>query len=174
MMHVRSILIGLSSGAVAGFVIGGIGGRIAMRIIADSIGRSPALTFDTVTVLLIGTIFGTAGGLIFFAVKSYLSQSTFMQGIGLTAIVFAIVSLPFFLRPPGSGSELALNPTLGRALFSILFISYGFAVPVLARIMDGRLPAQARYRTRMTIATLMLGGPGLLGIGIMVSLLFGE
>ena len=171
-MHVRSVLVGLLSGAVAGFVVGGIGGRIAMRIVADSIGRFPELTFDTVTVLLIGTIFGTAGGLIFVVVKRYLSQSPFVQGLVLTALVFAIVSLPFFLRPPGS--ELALNPTLGRVLFSMLFVAYGFAVPFLARVLDGRLPAEVRYRTRMTLATLMLGGPGLLGIGILVSILFGE
>ncbi len=173
-MHVRSILISLLSGAVAGFVVGGIGGRIAMRIVADSINRSPELTSDTILVLVIGTLFGTTGGLMFVVVKKFLPESILVQGLALAVAIFAIMSVPFFLRPLEPGNELALNPNLGRLLFSILFVAYSFAVPVAARFLDRTIPSEERYRTRLTIATLVLSAPGLLGIGLMISSLFAE
>ena len=173
-MRVRSVVISLLSGAIAGFVIGGIGGRVAMRIVVDSTSRFPELTFDTLNVLLVGTILGTVGGLIFVVVKKFLPRSTFAQGLALAGAVFGIASVPFFLRPIDPGNELALNPTLGRILFSILFVAYGFAVPAMARFLDRIVPAEEEYRTRMTIATLLLGAPGLLGIGLMIASLFAE
>jgi uncharacterized protein YacL len=173
-MRIRSLLISLLSGAVAGFVIGGIGSRVAMRIIADSIGRFQELSFDTINVLLVGTIFGTVGGLIFSIVNKFLPRSTFAQGLVLAGVVFGIASVPFFLRPIDPGNELALNPTLGRILFSILFVAYGFVVPVMARFLDRIIPSEEQYRTQMTIATLLLGAPGLLGIGLMIASLFSE
>jgi len=162
------------SGAVAGFVIGGIGSRVAMRIVVESTSRFPELTFDTINVLFVGTIFGTVGGLIFIVVKKFLPRSIFAEGLALAGVVFGIMSVPFFLRPISPDNELALNPNLGRLLFSILVIAYGFAVPAVAQFLDRVIPAAERYRTRITIATLVLGAPGLLGIGLIFASLFGE
>jgi hypothetical protein len=171
MKHVRVILIALLSGAAAGFVIGGFGGRIVMRMVVDSIGRVPELTIATLNVLLVGTIFGIVGGLFFLVVKKFLPRSPLLQGIALTGVVFAITSVPFFLRPPSPDSELVLNPSLGRLLFSILFVAYGIAVPFVARFLDGFMPTEERHRTPIAIATLVLGAPGVLGLGLILSFL---
>lgn len=174
MKHVRMILIALLSGAAAGLVIGGIGSRMAMRLVADSIGRFPELTIDTLTVLLIGTILGMAGGFIFLVERRFLPASVFVQGLVLAATIFGIAGVRFFLRPIHPGDELALNPSLGRLLFSILFVVYGLTVPLLVRALDRYLPAEERFRTRFRIATLVLGVPGVLGIGLMIAQAFAD
>jgi len=77
----------LFRGALAGFVVLGVGGRLLMRVIAHREHR-PVTVFTvpgTLTVLFAGTVAGLAAGLIYYLVRRFVRDSW------LRTAVFVIV-----------------------------------------------------------------------------------
>ena len=102
-------------GAALGLPILGMGGRVAMRIIATSNGAAPSLTVEgTLTVLLAGTASGIAGA-VFYALLDWRVP----RHRALRALLFAA-----FL---GFVTARGLHPValLPLALFSPLVALYG-------------------------------------------------
>jgi len=155
-------LIGLLSGAVAGLVIGGIGGRIAMRIVTDSLGKFPEFTVATLAVLLIGTWVGIPSGLLFTAARRYLPGPWFLKGLFFGIAFLLILGGPFFLRPPTG--EFVLSPVLGKVLFAILVVLYGIVVAAVVQILERYLPDADKYHVAMLVGAALLAIPGLLGL----------
>src|SRR4026209_1371528 len=71
----RSLLPSVLAGALVGFVVLGIGGRVMMRIIAHWEGRVPVLTSGTLEVLLVGTLAGAAAGIVHGLLRRFVASS---------------------------------------------------------------------------------------------------
>jgi len=125
----RRLGLALLAGAVAGLVILGIGGRLAMWIIALAIGEPAGFTIGgTTTVLALGALFGTPGGPIALALgritRSGLVRGAALGGLGL---VIALVSVAPRLEGPVTTPPMVL---LVLGLFAAMFLAYGVVLAV--------------------------------------------
>ncbi len=143
---------GLVTGAVAGVLIGGIGARLAMRVVALLGEGIPSFSVGgTLGILLMGAVLGAIGGLGFALVRWLLrlragdetsSLRNILAGAGYGAILSALVVLPFFLAPTG---ELSLaSPLVGAALFGWIPLAYGLALGIATPWLERRMAVADR------------------------------
>ena len=180
----RSLAVGTLSGFVAGLIAGGVGSRIAMRIVAITAGDADqgAITDAEATVgeitaggtafvIFIGGGAGALGGLLYLAARRWLADAGRWRGL-----VFGLLLLATF----GSVIIEADNPdfdrfgyrTLNIAMFAALFIIFGLLVaPLFERIEQGLprislrpsgLGALAAYGFGLLLLLPALGSVGLL------------
>jgi hypothetical protein len=108
-------------GAAAGFVVLGIGGRIAMRAIAIASNAPPSFTLDgTFTVILLGLLTGVGGGLLYAVLHRLIPQRRMLR-----SALYGFVIVLLTLR--------GLRPIQPFALewFMPLTLSYGIVVDML-------------------------------------------
>ena len=138
---------GLVTGAAAGGLIGGIGARLAMRVVTLLGEGVPSFTVGgTIGIMLMSAILGAIGGLGFALVRWLLRLRTsegtsslrnILAGAGYGAILAALVVLPFFLAPTG---ELSLAPPLvGAALFGWIPLAYGLTLGITTPWLERRM-----------------------------------
>jgi len=159
------------AGATAGLIAGGIGSRLAMRILAltspsaqgslteaeEVVGR---ITLEgTLFLLVAGAALGMAGGLAYVAVRRWLPN-------GGTALVFGLLVLAVsgrLLVNPDNVDFVILDPTwLGITMFASLPILFGLLVVPL----QGKLePMFTRTRPPLATALLLVAGLAPLAIG---------
>jgi hypothetical protein len=108
-------------GAVAGAIVLGVGGRLAMWIFAITGERSAGFTLGgSLTVVFGGATTGLIGALILFALRRRLPKRGLARGL-----VYGIIALAVFspgIRPP---------QPLTFALFAPLFLGYGLLLSAL-------------------------------------------
>lgn len=147
-MRWKNIAIVLLIGTAAGIVVLGIGGRIAMRIIALATDQVPE--FDLVgslEVLAAGAWRGALGGLFYLALTRFLPAKGLWKGLALGPLLFLFSAVT--LRPGLRGLPVALGVVpLTIALFGSVFIVYGIAVDF----------AVARWATRWKETTSQASG----------------
>jgi hypothetical protein len=138
---------GLVTGAAAGALIGGIGARLAMRVVALLGKGAPSFSIGgTLGILLMGAVLGAIGGLGFALVRWILrlrasagisSLKNILAGAGYGAILSVLTVLPFFLSPTG---ELSLaSPLVGAALFGWIPLAYGLALGIATPGLERRM-----------------------------------
>ena len=144
---------GLVTGAAAGALIGGIGARLAMRVVALLGEGAPSFSIGgTLGILLMGAVLGAIGGLGFALVRWILRLRTssgspslrdVLAGAGYGTILSVLTVLPFFLSPTG---ELSLAPPLvGAALFGWIPLAYGLTLGIATPWLERRMaPADRR------------------------------
>lgn len=71
--------------------------------------------------------------------KKYL-PGHILKGLLFSVLLFLIFWLPTVLQPVSPSDDLALAPTLGKTLFSILFIIYGITLGVAELVFDRYIP----------------------------------
>ena len=185
LMAARRLSAALAAGALAGILVGGVGGRVAMfvlRLTSDPALRG-RLTDDgftigivsTSTLFLLGatTILGAMGGLAYLLVRRWLPEPLRPWLFGtLTGLVGGAA----ILRPGGIDFTLLDPLALAVAMFIAIPALGGAVTSVLAErfLRDG----SAFRRSRIAFAPLvflvpiaLIGGPiGLLAIGAVVLL----
>ena len=111
----RDWLAGLTAGAVLGFILLGIGGRIGMRIIANELGQPGGFTVEgSLTVALLGAASGAIIALIFLLLRTALPAHRWLRGT-----LFWVICLAIALR--GLRPVTVLNATT----FLPLFLAHG-------------------------------------------------
>ena len=133
----RRLGLALLAGAVAGLVILGIGGRLAMWIIALAAGQAPRFSVGgSMTVVWLGALFGAPGGAIALALRRSvawrpLARGAVLGGLGL-AVALVVVGRQFegpVTTPP------VLFVVLGS--FAVMFLAYGVVLTlVVARWVE--------------------------------------
>jgi hypothetical protein len=168
--HTASLRAGIIAGAIFGVVFGGVGGRIVMRLIAviDESTAGAKTDFATVgeitvggsfTLLVLSTIAGVIGGVIYVAVRRWLPWSHVARGaffgllmtFGPGFIALGEVDLQIF--------EPAL-PIF--AMFVALIVLYGIGVAMLTDRLHASAPMAPGRRTQLVTRGLQ----GLLAVGI--------
>ena len=176
--RLRLAVIGSLAGLLAGVLIGGIGSRLAMRLVALAASRHPVLTPETFFVLLMAAVAGTGLGLLFIVVRPRLPGAGVRKGVAFGLGLLVLIGVPFFWDGTVRfDSELREGPLpLGIGLFSLLFLGYGVVVAALTGLLDRFLPAASRRRPGSVIAysivALMSLPVGLLGLVLILVGLF--
>jgi hypothetical protein len=127
----RRIAIALLAGAGVGLVILGIGGRIAMRIIALAAGQAPGFSVGgTFDVVLLGGLWGAPGGPIVLLLERLVTRRRTLHGVVLGVIGFAAALLTVGRQLEGSVTQPPVWP-IAVGLCGVLFLAYGVAVAVV-------------------------------------------
>jgi hypothetical protein len=150
------------AGIIAGAIVGGVGGRIAMRVTGFVAGPSVAgvtttngnrvgeITLGgTIGVLLVGVTLGVLGGLVYAGVEPWLRRLRPWQGVvfGVFLLVAAGIAV---LDPVNSDFSRFGSAPLNVAMFGALFLLFGI---LIAPVFD-RLPAiaaQSATRARFVV-----------------------
>ncbi len=164
---------GLLPGMLAGALIGGIGGRLAMlllRLLSDdslhgmetddgfTIG---AFTGATLFLVVLTTLLGAVGGLVYLCVREWLPRRWRAVLFGLLG---ATVGGSLAIRPNGLDFTLLSPLPLAVGLFILLPAVYGALLSLVAErlIRSGILP-ESRWRwvsVLPLVALVLVGGPG--------------
>ncbi|HSN74328.1 MAG TPA: hypothetical protein VL334_04425 [Anaerolineae bacterium] len=151
-VDINRVGAGLVVGAIAGMIIGGIGARVAMRVVALLGEGQPSFSVaGTLPILIMGAVLGAVGGLGFVLLRWALRMAageetsplrSLAAGAVYGGVLAALVALPFFLAPAG---ELSLAPPLvGAALFSWIPLAYGLALGITLPWLERRTVAAPR------------------------------
>ena len=110
-------------GIALGLPILGVGGRIAMRVIAHATNAAPSFSFEgTLTVVLLGAAAGGVGGLIYAVLARVFPDRTALRGL-----VFGIIITLLTLRGTSPATPLTLS------LFLPLMWLHGAMLDVIHR-----------------------------------------
>ena len=88
---VRNTAIGAFSGAVCGFVVGGVGGRIAMRMTTLTGGFSDSSLQGTLLWITISTVLGAAFGAVLGGLLARRRARWWVIGLASAALAFASI-----------------------------------------------------------------------------------
>lgn len=107
-------------GIALGLLILGIGGRIAMRVIAHATYAAPSFSFNgTMTVVLMGAVSGAAGGVIYAVLARFLPDRAVIR-----AALFGVILTLLTLRGTSPSTPLSLSLFLPLALLYGALLDY--------------------------------------------------
>jgi hypothetical protein len=128
----RQMLFGLIAGIVSGVLFLGIGGRLAMRVLAVLAKKRLEFSVEgTMGILFISVVLGMIGGMLFSVLGRYLPGTKAANGGGFGLLVY-IVLIP--LMPVEIQREaLALGDWLpfSIVIFGLLFLCFGMFLAIL-------------------------------------------
>lgn len=174
----RAMGIGVLAGLGAGFVAGGVGSRLAMKVVALTAGpgargmitengnRIGAFTADTIFLLVFGSFLGIFGGLLYVALRPWLPASGRRRGLAFGTVLLAACGTAVIERENFDFHHFGI-PVLNIALFGGLFLLFGLVVAPLADRAERAFPAiPPRRAPRLGTlgAYALLAGSALIGL----------
>jgi hypothetical protein len=173
----RVVVVGALAGLVTGLLVGGVGSRLAMRLVVLATDRLPRLTIESLFVLILGTFAGITLGLLFVGIRRWLPGAWWFQGLAFGLGLLVVLGIPFFVEGIShSDSELREGPLpLGIGLFSLLFIAFGLVVAASSALLERLLPIPRRPAAVLAygVVALVGGAAGLLGLAMILMSLAG-
>ena len=143
-------LIGISllAGLAAGIVAGGIGSRLAMRIVAllappedqgaltDAEARVGEISLDgTLFLLLAGATLGLFGGLLYLALRRWMPGGTLGKGLAFGALLLILFGHVIIEGGNPDFRQFVPSP-VSVGLFASLFIAFGLIAAAIVERMD--------------------------------------
>jgi hypothetical protein len=142
-LAVRRLAVATLAGAILGFVVGGVGGRLAMSLLASLNGDVAGVKSDdgftmgqvtlagTLNLLLVGTVLGALGGIIFLALRNLRMGPTWFRAASIAGGATVVVGANLV---HADGVDFTLLEPTGLTIGVILAIPlvYALALPPLA------------------------------------------
>jgi len=185
MRHVTAVGI---AGLVTGFVVGGIGGRLFMRVAGAAAPESAqgALTEAGFTVgeitagetigliVFIGGLVGVVGGVLYAVFRPWLAWTGAYRGVAFGVVLFAVASATSDVMNPDNIDFAVLgNGPLLVSMIALLFLLFGVVIDRLYRSVGPRLPAASPGLNRPKALYAVAAVFGLLiAVGVVPGLLF--
>ena len=154
---VRHVAVAGIAGLATGIAVGGVGGRIFMRI-AGAVARDTSqgarteagFTVGEVTfvgtvglVLVIGVFTGLVGAALYVIFRPWLSWAGRWRGVAFGVVLFAVGSATSDVMNPDNPDFFILgNSTLLVVLIVVLFLAFGVVLDAGFGFLDVRLPGE--------------------------------
>jgi hypothetical protein len=149
----RTASLGMVAGAVAGILVLGFGGRLAMRILAATSGdhvqglltdaeeRVGEITVGGTVglILFVGLLGGIAGGLVYVAVRRWLPERAWVAGLLYGVLIMGLARADP-LDPDNTDFDILRPVWLAIVLFAVLFPLFGVVLGALAARLDRAYP----------------------------------
>ncbi len=146
---IRQVALLGTASVVAGVVVGGVGGRLVMRVSAMAAGSEAAglvtengntvgeITVGGTVVLIVfgGGLGGLLASIVIVAAEPWLKWMGPLRGLG-----FGLVTLAAYFSFDTLDFRLIDPPALNVAMFVGLFVAYGLAVSGAYWLLDRKLP----------------------------------
>ncbi len=164
----RSVVEGLAAGILAALIVGGLGGRALMRIIAlMSRSHYGEITHDNAVVGLVtldGTLnlmsqmvfYGVPGAVLYGVFGRWIPGTGWRRGL-LFGGFLLLDSHPAVLEPDNYEFHRYIALGLSLGLFALLIPLYGLVIVPLWRLLAGRDPIRPRNRLVNALGYLGLG-----------------
>lgn len=177
---------GVLAGFISGLIAGGVGSRLAMRVLSlTSPDAQGAMTEagevvgeislgGTIFLLAAGAVLGMAGGLAYVALRRWLPKRK--TGLAFGLLMLAVSGR--VLVDPDNIDFVILDPaSLGIAMFTALPVLFGlFVVPLQVRLEPFFTKPRSRIATTLMLVAgllpLAIGGPLAVAIVILVAVGF--
>lgn len=131
-------------GLIAGVLVLGISGRVAMRIVALAGGEEPRFTvLGTLAVLAVFGLLSAPLGLAFVAWSRYLPRAGVWGGAGFGVVACIWVAGLIVVRRGGAGN-LADHLVSGSALLGGLLVLHGVGLSIATEWVERWFPAPKR------------------------------
>lgn len=115
-------VFGPLAGIALGLPILGIGGRVAMRVIAHATNVAPGFSLGgTMTVVLLGGVSGAAGGVIYAVLARFLPDRAVLR-----ALIFGVALVLLTLRGLSPATSLSLGLFLPLTLVYGALVDYSY------------------------------------------------
>jgi hypothetical protein len=142
----RGLAAGMLPGSIVGLVVGGLGSRTAMRVMAMTSPRARGFETDfgatvgeitlggTLFLLIAGIILGALGGIAYLAIRNLIPGTGWLKGLAFGAVLLALTGR--LLVVPDNPDFVILSPAgLAVAMFTALPLLFGlFFVPLAERL----------------------------------------
>ncbi len=148
----RTVAIGALSGFVIGLIAGGVGSRLAMRvsgILTEPAFRSVLTENDNVVgeitvggtamLILLGGIFGAAGGLLYVAMRPWVAEAGRWRGLVFGVVILAILG-SLIIEADNPDFHQFGPPVVNVATFASLFVFFGLLLPSSERLLRALPP----------------------------------
>ncbi|HEY3211381.1 MAG TPA: hypothetical protein VGL18_16630, partial [Actinomycetota bacterium] len=164
----RTLATGMLPGLIVGLVVGGVGSRLAMRVMtltSEPAARGLETDFGatvgritsggTLFLLIAGSVLGMAGGIAYVAIRRLLPGRGWVKGLVFGALLLALAGR--ILISPDNPDFLILSPAgLAVAMFSALPILYGLLFVPLHRRLEPKI-AGVRGPVLVIITPVLVG-----------------
>lgn len=167
------VTVGLA-GLVAGFLVGGLGGRLFMRIVAST--ASPLVQGATTEagasigeitaegsvglIMFVGVFSGMIGAFFFATFRPWLQWTGRYLGLAFGVVLIAVGSASSdMLNPDNPDFFLLGNGVFVVSLIFVLFLAFGVVITSAYRQLDKRLPGADRA-PRVARTYIILGAIG--------------
>ena len=171
------------AGLIAGFLVGGIGGRLAMfvlRLTSDPSLRGAetddgfiigSFTTDTGFLILLTTAAGVIGGALYLLIRPFLPED---HRVAATALLAALLGAPAVIRPGGIDFTLLEPLTLAIGLFVIVPALQGAVTALAAERFLARAEASRSSNWILVIVMLLpIAATGIFGAALVAILFVG-
>ncbi len=154
---IRSVGVGTLAGLIAGVLVLGISGRIAMRVVALRAGEEPSFSIGgTLAVLAALGVLSAPLGLAFVAWSRFLPRAGVWGGAGFGIVLFILVAGLTIVRRGGAG-DLANHWVSGSALLGGLLVLHGVGLSIATEWVERWFPAPNRsVRSILGLGSLLL------------------
>ncbi len=148
----RSIRAAIAAGALGGLVAGGIGSRVAMRVVAIVDGDSEGRLTDsrarvgeftvggTLGLFVVTTIAGVLGGFLYLGIRRWIPATHVPKGLVFGLAVMIVPGIVVF-NPDNPDLQMFEPVLLFHALFIGIFLLYGM---IVASVAEALHPARPR------------------------------
>jgi hypothetical protein len=172
----RHISVAGVTGVVTGLLVGGLGGRLFMRVagaaapdVAQGATTEAGFTVGKLTldgtlglVTFIGVLVGIVGAVMYLVFRPWLGWAGRWRGVAFGLLLFAVGSATSdVLNPDNFDFSILGNSVLLVVLIVGLFVGFGAFMDWMFGILDRRLPAIDNGTARWVYAFLALVGAGL-------------
>ena len=154
-------------GVTLGLIVGGIGGRVVMRIagivapdhvqgVATEMGTIGDITVGGTIelVIFVGLFFGAFGAVAYVISERWLSWTGPFRPLAF-GLLLLVVGAPDVLDPENLDFLLVGNFELIVVMFVALFLLYGIPMPLLVSALEGRLPEVDSARPMGSVAVYL-------------------
>lgn len=154
------VLVGAGSGAIAGFLIGGIGGRLAMMLLrltssdavlgitSDDGFEIGVVTSETFNLILLTTMLGAANGVLYAALRTAIPRRLRLP---LWAVFAAAAGGASFVHEDGVDFQLLEPPAFAVVLFVAL---PGLAAALVVALVERWIVRNPQENRRLKLALL--------------------
>ncbi len=176
------VMIGISGGIAAGILVGGIGSRLIMRVLAmvneedagivtgnGNIAGEITVGGTLGLIIFVGLASGVIGGSVYVVIRRWLPGRGLLKGVafGLVLLCFSGIN-PDPLAPlfdPDNVDFALFGPRqLAVGLFALLFPLYGIVVSLLVERHDRYVPPLFTRSSITVLGYLLIAG--LCGLGL--------
>ncbi len=170
------IAISLFGGLVAGLIAGGVGSRLAMRVVAllapardqgtltDADAVVGTFSFEgTLFLVGVGGTLGVLGGLLYLALRRWMPGRTIGRGLAFGALL--LILFGSLIIEGGNPDFRRFVPSpVSVGLFASLFIVYGLIVAAIVERLDRRGGTPLRNRYVGTGGYALIAVAGVIGL----------